>query len=121
MQTIIATSTCQAEYISLYQCTREIVYLRRLLFEFDSPCREPTPIHEDNQSAQALASNPVHHERTKHFDVKYNYTREQLEKSIIAIVYCPTKDQLADLLTKGLTRVDHARLSNRMLIIDPIL
>ena len=59
----------------------------------------------------ALTNNPVHHKRTKHIDVRYHYTRELVAAGQIALVYVPTQEQLADVLTKALPRatLEHLR------------
>ena len=40
--------------------------------------------------------------RTKHFNIKYHFIREQVSNGKICLQYCPTEDMLADLLTKGI-------------------
>ena len=41
--------------------------------------------------------------RTKHIGIKYHFVREQVKDKNVEIVYCPTEDMLADMLTKGLS------------------
>jgi len=59
---------------------------------------------EDNQGAIAMTNNPVGHKRTKHIDIRYHFVREQVLKGTLQIKYCSTKNMLADLFTKPLTR-----------------
>ena len=61
-------------------------------------------IMEDNQGAIALANNPIGHSRTKHIDIRFHFIRESHEKGLINLKYCPTKEMLADLLTKPLPK-----------------
>ena len=49
----------------------------------------------DNQGAIALS---------KHIDIKYHFVREMYVKGMIDIVYCPTEDMVADILTKPPTK-----------------
>ena len=56
----------------------------------------------DNQSAIDLTENPKYHKRTKHIDIIYHYTRDQIRQKRITIQFVPTKKQLADILTKNL-------------------
>jgi hypothetical protein len=59
----------------------------------------------DNKSAIHLSKNPVHHDRSKHIEVKYHYTIECVEGGKIVLEQISTKDQLADIKTKSLGRV----------------
>ena len=54
----------------------------------------------DNMGAIQLAKNPVHHERSKHIDIKHHFVREQVENKTLEIEYVNTKDNLADIFTK---------------------
>jgi len=72
-QPVIALSTSEAEYIALCAATQEVIWLRRLLTGFKAPPERPTTIREDNQSAIAIAKNPVSHARTKHIDDKISF------------------------------------------------
>ena len=49
-----------------------------------------------------LANNPKHHAKTKHIDIQYHFVREKIQEGTISLNYIPTKEQLADILTKGL-------------------
>jgi hypothetical protein len=45
--------------------------------------------------------------KSKHVNVKFHYTKELVKKGKVDIVYCPTKEMRADVLTKGLSRGKH--------------
>ncbi|SGZ27632.1 BQ5605_C026g10149 [Microbotryum silenes-dioicae] len=60
--------------------------------------------HEDNQAVIAIAQNPAHHGRTKHYSVHHFYIRERVTTGDIRIKYCKTGAMTADLLTKPLAR-----------------
>ncbi|KAD2243186.1 hypothetical protein E3N88_41567 [Mikania micrantha] len=54
-------------------------------------------------SAIKLSQNPVMHRRTKHIDIKFHYLRELVEKEKLKMVFCSTKEQVADVMTKPVT------------------
>jgi hypothetical protein len=56
----------------------------------------------DNKSAIALMKNPVHHDRSKHIDVKFHFTRECCDRKLIDVEFVGTELQLGDVLTKAL-------------------
>ena len=57
----------------------------------------PTVLTEDNQ-------NPIAHARTKHIDIRYHYIHKAVNDGIIEVKYYPTKQMIADVLTKPLPR-----------------
>ena len=59
----------------------------------------------DNQSAIALAKNPVLHDRSKYIDVKYHFLRNCVDEGKIFIKFVDTGLQLVDILTKSLGRL----------------
>ena len=106
-QSVVAMSSCEAEYIALSSCAREAVWLRRLLADLGERQEEPTRILVDNTSAIALARNPEFHARTKHIQLHYHYVRQALTEGEVDVQHCNTKDQVADGLTKSLSRDRH--------------
>ncbi|UYV61519.1 hypothetical protein LAZ67_1005132 [Cordylochernes scorpioides] len=106
-QQTVALSSTESEYIALCEAGKEAVYLRALLDEmgFGELLNEPTVLKTDNQGAQQLARNPVHHARTKHIDIKWHYIRSICSDGLIEVVHIPTQENVADILTKGLPRV----------------
>ena len=47
------------------------------------------------------------HDRSKHIEIQYQYTRCPVRSGKIALEYLPMKEMLADLVTKPLPRVQH--------------
>ena len=64
----------------------------------------PTVLMEDNQGAIAIARNLTAHARTKHNDIHYHYVCEAVQGVTIELRCCPTRQMIADLLTKALPR-----------------
>lgn len=50
----------------------------------------------------SLSANPVFHFRIKHLDTDYHFVREHVQQGDLEVLYIPTEDQTADILTKGL-------------------
>ena len=113
-QATVALSSTEAEYMALTQATKEAIWLRSLLAELNYTQECPTTLFEDNQSAIALARNPVHHARSKHIDIQHHFVREKIESKEIEISYMATDEMIADALTKPLARPKFAKLINEM-------
>lgn len=106
-QSIVATSTCEAEYISMSEAGKETKWLRQLLRDFNEPPTKPTVIFNDNQSCLRILTDDKFSFRTKHMDIKYKFTKELVKNNIIICEYCPTEDMIADILTKPLPISKH--------------
>ncbi|KAF1317267.1 Integrase catalytic core protein, partial [Globisporangium splendens] len=103
-QPTVAGSSTEAEYMSLYSATQEMVWLRRLLADLKVLPAGPTTIFQDNQGAMAMAKNPVFNSRTKHVDTKYHFSREKIESGELEVVYKPTAEMVADAMTKAVPK-----------------
>lgn len=103
-QDVVATSTTHAEYIAQDSAARELVWIKQFMEELQLSLEQPLPLlgplHGDNQGALALAQNPVNHKRSKHFEVKLHAIREWVAKKVLRVIYVPSQDNVADILTK---------------------
>ena len=103
-QSVVAKSSTEAEYIAMSRAASEAVWLRYLLKDLGFEQTGGTTMFVDNVSAVALAKNPKFHDRTKHIDVQFHYIRECVANDCIKLVYCPSRDNVADVLTKSLAK-----------------
>jgi competence CoiA-like predicted nuclease len=56
----------------------------------------------DNRSTIVMCKNSVHHERSKHIDIKLHFIRELVANNSVELEYVSTTEQKADILTKTL-------------------
>ena len=113
-QSTVALSSTEAEYIAAAHATQEATWIQTFLSKIGHPLGKPIPLYVDNQSAIKLIQNPVAHDRTKHIDIKYHFIRDAQAQGIIKVEYCPTEQQVADVLTKPLSREKHKRFTEQM-------
>lgn len=111
-QPTVALSTCEAEYIALAAAAQEGKFLRQLFSEMSgiTEVLGTVTLHVDNQSAIALAKNPVYHQRSKHIDIKYHFVRCLVRDEIVKITYVPTECNIADVFTKPVCRAKLEKL-----------
>lgn len=113
-QRVVALSSCEAEYIAATTATCQGIWLSRLLTDLLGEEATKPELFVDNQSAIALSRNPVHHDRSKHIDVRYHFIRQCVDEGSILLSYIETEQQLADILTKALGRVRFQKLRDRI-------
>lgn len=118
-QTIVAPSTAEAEYISLSACTREVIFVRQLLYELKLPIKKPTTIHCDSKSAISIGTKPSFSQKSKSIRLHYHITRSEIGKSIV-LKYIQGKDNPADILTKPVPSAVHNKHSNKMFKISNV-
>ena len=102
-QRTIALSSCEAEYVAIAYAAQESKFLQMLLSEMLNVDKVEVKLGVDNQSALALAKNPICHQRSKHIDVKYHFIRDEVEKGNIKLEYVSSSENRADIFTKPIT------------------
>ncbi|KAH9764272.1 hypothetical protein KPL70_001465 [Citrus sinensis] len=104
LQSVVALSTTEAEYIALTEAVNEAIWLRGLVFELGFK-QEVVVVGCDSLSAIQLSKNPKYHERTKHIDVRMHFIRDEISKGVMNVVKVPSEVNPADLLTKPLPSI----------------
>jgi hypothetical protein len=123
MQTEIALSTTEAEYIALSQAMREVlpfIWLMKEAREQGIPVLNATPrihckVFEDNAGAIEIANVPKMRPRTKHLNIKYHHFREEVKKGTISIYHTRTEEQIADIFTKPLPEQPFIKFREKMM------
>ncbi|KAH9668944.1 hypothetical protein KPL70_021590 [Citrus sinensis] len=101
LQTVVALSSTEAEFIATTEAVKEAMWLRGLLNELWLN-QKTVQIFCDNQSAIHLVKNQMYHERTKHIDVKLQFIRDEVGKGTVVVSKIHTSVNPADALTKSL-------------------
>ena len=109
-----AESSTEAEYIAFNACINEIVWIIAFLSELGCEVPTPVPIYYDNNSAKELAYDPVHHERTKHIDIRYHKIREYILDGTVSMHWIHTDQNPADIFTKSVTIATFKRLISKV-------
>ncbi|CAM8999623.1 unnamed protein product [Rhodiola kirilowii] len=78
LQSIVALSSTEAEYIAAVEASKEALWLKGVLHEIEGRTYVPI-INMDSQSALCLCKDPIYHERSKHIDVRYHFIRDMVE------------------------------------------
>ena len=111
LQTEFALLIAESEYIALSHATREVIPFINLLKEIKKymnleidDAQMICKIHEDNTSCITIAESNKLTPRTKHISLKYHWFRSFLSgpNKLLEILHVPTKEQIADILSKPL-------------------
>ena len=99
LQKCVALSTTEAEYITVVEASKEMLWLKRFLQELGLQ-QEEYIVFCDSQSAMDLSKNSMYHARTKHIDVRYHWLRNVIEENMLKLKKIHTNKNGADMLTK---------------------
>ena len=99
----VALSSAEAELHALVEALKELEWTRNLLSEIGIQIDEIN-IYEDNQACIHLATHTVVSNKTRHIMAKTKFVQDILKEGPYRIIYCPTNQMLADVLTKPLPK-----------------
>ncbi|GAU38465.1 hypothetical protein TSUD_151880 [Trifolium subterraneum] len=92
-QSVIALSSCEAEYVAGSLAACQANWLQSLLSEMKIIDNITIMLKIDNKSAINLAKNPVSHGKSKHIETRFHFLRDQVNKGKLSLEYCSTNDQ----------------------------
>jgi hypothetical protein len=114
LQTSHAMSSCESELVAFCEAVKEALWLGNFLSELGVNFDAPIQINVDNQSAIALAKDPVSNSRAKHIDLRYKFMCQHVRQGTVKPVYVPTGDNIADVFTKSTTPTVFRRLVTKL-------
>lgn len=114
-QTVIALSTCEAEYMTLTLAAQEAIWIKELLNELFPNSTEAIKIFCDNQGAIDLSKTGKYKTRTKHIRIRYHFIRECISNGDVRISKIETENQIADYLTKVLSKQKFKRCTDQII------
>jgi hypothetical protein len=112
---LMTRSSSESELFALEEASTYAVWYKTLLGDLGITC-QAIPIYQDNKSAIIMASQGPSFRRTKHLMGRETYVKERLTAGEIRLRYLPTKEMLADLLTKPLAKQPLNYLKRKLFI-----
>lgn len=117
-QTTVSRSSTEAEYKAIANFVAELIWIQSLLKELGVYQSSTPVLWCDNLGATYLTTNPVFHARTKHIEVDFHFVREQVARKALQVQFISSKDQLADVFTKPLSKSPFQFICNNLNLID---
>lgn len=107
-QSTMLLSSCETEYKAITEVVQEAVWVRNLIIELGLKgtfkLEKGITVKMDSELAIRLAKNPEYHAKTKHIHIRYHFIREKIRSGEITIKWVPTREMMADCITKPLPR-----------------
>jgi len=100
-QSVVATSTAEAEYIATGECIKKALWIRNILIELFN-IKKPIKILTDNLASKTTIENGEINNKLKHIDIKYHFNYDNIKNNKVLMEYINTKEMLADPLTKNI-------------------
>ena len=102
-QKVVSRSSTEAELIGLDDVISKVLW-SKLFIEAQGHIVKTRVIYRDNTSSMKLEENgkASSGKRTRHFNIKYVYVTDLIQRNEVEIQYCPTDAMIADYMTKPL-------------------
>ena len=115
-QPTVALTTCEEEYMSMCAAVQESKFLTQLFKDMTVEAVNGTVVlNADNQSAIALARNPVFHQRSEHIDIRYHFVRNEVQNGSVELQFVPSENNIADMFTKTMSSIKLKQFIPRIL------
>ncbi|GJU10937.1 putative ribonuclease H-like domain-containing protein [Tanacetum coccineum] len=98
-QTIVATSTTEAKYVTAANCCGQVFWIQNQMLDYGFNFMN-TKIYIDNESTICIVKNPIYQSKTKHIAIRHHFIRDAYEMKLIQVLKIHTDANVVDLLTK---------------------
>jgi hypothetical protein len=102
-QLIIVLSSCEIEYMTLFEAAKEVIWIRRFLNELNFKNDHLVLTFADNKNVIDLIINSLYHKKTKHIKMRWHWIKEMMNRKKIILRYLFISEMIADDLIKSLS------------------
>ena len=117
-QSCVATSTTEAEYISMAEASKWMIWLKQLQEELEIEFNLPLTLYSDSQSALFQVKDPACRPKAKHIDIKYHFIKDLVESDIILPKHVASANMYADIFTKPISKIKFIELLKAIGIVN---
>ncbi|XP_039120143.1 secreted RxLR effector protein 161-like [Dioscorea cayenensis subsp. rotundata] len=103
-QSLVASSTMEAEFIACYEASSHAIWLRNFIegLRVVENIERPLTLYCDNRAAVLFSNSNRSSSRSKHIDIKFLAVKERVQSGFVSIELIGTNFMVADPLTKAL-------------------
>lgn len=102
MQSKTALSSGEAEFVSIGECCRTVLFFRSILSEIGLGQAAPTVIWSDASAAIGALDNLKVNSNLRHVETRFHRVRDEVRAKSVVLDKVPTAENLADSFTKQL-------------------
>ena len=117
-QIVVARSSADTEYWAMSLRICEEIWLQKVMFDLHQECETPMKLFCDNKAAISIANKSVQHDRTQHVEIDRHFIKERPDSGSVCILYIPSSQQVANVLTKGFLRPNFDFCVSKLGLID---
>nr|GEV08963.1 ribonuclease H-like domain-containing protein [Tanacetum cinerariifolium] len=117
-QSVLARSSAEAEFRAMSSMTCKVMWMLKVCNDLKVQVVLPVVMNCDKSSAMQISSNPVLHERTKHFEIDLFVLRDKIIDGTIRTIKVRSEENVVDIFTKGLNVEDHKRFCDMLKLKD---
>ena len=100
--------------MALTEGTKQLIWLRCFIRELGIDQSQLTSLCSDTLDAITLSQDATYHMCTKHINVTYHFINEKVASHETVLTYVPMKDNIVDIITKGLKLHQHHYLMGKI-------
>ena len=119
----VVSSAAEAETAGLFHNAQNIISIRRILEALGHP-QNPTPLKTDNETSYGFIKNNIHQRKSKTWDMRFYWLRDNETKKNIKVYWKKGKDtadpNLADYPTKHHCTIHHKGIRSHY-VLDKII
>ncbi|XP_039135809.1 secreted RxLR effector protein 161-like [Dioscorea cayenensis subsp. rotundata] len=103
-QSLVASSTMEAEFISCYEASSHAIWLRNFVkgLRVVESIKRPLALYCDNRGTVLFSNSNRSSSRSNHIDIKFLAVKERVQSGFVSIELIETNSMVADPLTKAL-------------------
>ena len=112
-QPMVAHSSAEADLRVMAQGTCELLWLKIILSNLQVRVKSLMMLYCDNKTTIIIAHNPIQQIWTKQWEIDRCFIKEKLDSRQVCTLYVSSSNQLAYVLTKGLSNANFQQIINK--------
>lgn len=114
-QKLVTKSSTEAELVGAVDSVQQLFPIRGLLNDLGVSCHKFLLMQDNMSTISMIKSKKCNSIKSRHINIRYHYLRERIDMGEFDVVYVPTSEMVADILTKPLQGTLFRSLRDRLI------